>query len=178
MYKSDKHIQRVIKCVTSSYLADCSGWTQTIWSCKGTEPAAELKYNLRYSCCFFAALVSRLGPLTLSRSCMFAVSLHKPGTIWWLALSASMAAFWSAGYRIRIKLCRMTLVSTMVAIVGGSCCIVVRRTCQRCARMPKAFSTTRRPLESIIEDSLLLCHLSLCIRFHHVRAKPKCVVSF
>ena len=37
----------------------------------------------------------------------------------------------------------------MIAIVSGSCCIVVRRICQRCDRMPKAFSTTQRPLDSM-----------------------------
>ena len=35
-------------------------------SCQGTEPAAELKYNFRYSRCFFAAVLSRLEPTTHS----------------------------------------------------------------------------------------------------------------
>ena len=39
-------------------------------SCQGTEPAAELKYNFRYSRCFFATVLSRLEPLLLSTSYM------------------------------------------------------------------------------------------------------------
>ena len=40
--------------------------THIMLSCQGTEPAAELKYNFRYSRCFFAAVLSRLEPTTHS----------------------------------------------------------------------------------------------------------------
>ena len=45
-----------------------------------------------------------------------------------------------------------------------------------CQNAEGIFGNTAPSRELIIEDSLLLCHLSLRIRFHHVRAKPKCVV--
>ena len=44
--------------------------THIMLSCQGTEPAAELNYNFRYSRCFFAAVLSRLEPLLLSTSYM------------------------------------------------------------------------------------------------------------
>ena len=46
-----------------------------------------------------------------------------------------------------------------------------------CQNAEGVFDNTAPSRESIIEDSLLLCHLLLRIRFHHERAKPKCVVS-
>ena len=60
----------------------CHTSTHIMLSCQGTEPAAQLKYNFRYSRCFFAAVLSRLEPLILSTSYMFAEARHEPGMIW------------------------------------------------------------------------------------------------
>ena len=147
-------------------------------SCQGTEPAEELKYNFRYSRCFFAAVLSRLEPLTLSTSCMFAEVRHKPGMIWWLVFSASIAAFWSAGYRIRIKLCKMTQASTMIAIVSR---VVLHRSEEDLPTLRQdaegILNDSAPPRQSVIEDSLLLRQLALCIRLHEVCAKSKSIVT-
>ena len=46
-----------------------------------------------------------------------------------------------------------------------------------CQNAEGVFDNTVPSRESIIEDSLLLWHLPLLIRFHHVRAKLKCVIA-
>ena len=109
-------IVHVTPALISCYVCSCHTSNHIMLSCQGTEPVEELKYNFRYSRCFFAAVLSRLEPLILSTSCMFAEARHEPGMIWWLVFSASIAAFWSAGYRIRTKLCRMTQTSTMIVV--------------------------------------------------------------
>ena len=58
----------------------CHTSTHIMLSCQGTEPAAELKYNFRYSRCFFAAVLSRLEPLILSTYCPHHTCLLKLAT--------------------------------------------------------------------------------------------------
>ena len=84
-----------------------------ILSCHGTESTGALKSSLRYSRCFLTAMLSQLGPLIMSISCIVAPSLQEPVIIAWLPSSTSNAAFWRAGNRSLIRLWRQTQASTM-----------------------------------------------------------------
>ena len=70
-------IYNIVYCI----LLNFSNGLYIILSCQGTEPAGELKYNFRYSRCFLAAVLSRLGPLMLFTSCMFAPASKHLGSI-------------------------------------------------------------------------------------------------
>ena len=117
--------------------------------CHGTAPASELHQCFRRFLWRFPCLLSTLGPLTLTVSSRLRCVLHCPGITWWLLSSRSMRMFCWRGYLIRMRLCKHMHVVTMSLTVAGAWVMVVRSTWNLLARMPKAFSTTRRALDSL-----------------------------
>ena len=114
-------------------------------SCHGTDPAGLLKYSFRHSLSCLALVVSLVGPLACSMSCMLALHRQSPGMRLPLASSWSTSAWWWQGYLVHIMLCSYVHVLTMSCTVSVLSCMMVRRTCQGRAIMPNAFSTTLRP---------------------------------
>ena len=66
MYKAEYKIRKYTTVQSKSNTFHC---VVIIRSCHGTDSAGLLKYNLKYSRCLFAAMVSLLGPVTVLTSC-------------------------------------------------------------------------------------------------------------
>ena len=118
-------------------------------SCHSTLPVGEFAQCLMRLRCFFPSLLSRLWPSATSQSCICLPCRHLPRIIFLCASSLSKTLFWNAGNRSLIRLCSTMQAVTIILMVFGLCCIVVNSTWNRFARMPKAFSTTLLPLDSL-----------------------------
>ena len=82
MYEAEYKIrvlQRCRKYATVQSKSNTFHCAVIIRSYHGTDPAGLLKYNLKYSRCYFAAMMSLLGLITVLTSCTLAFARQSPG---------------------------------------------------------------------------------------------------